>query len=458
MNYTHIAEQARGVLALNDLGEWTRPTAKLYPHQWLWDSCFIAIGLRHIDLQRAQNEIRSLLRGQWKNGMLPYIIFGQATTYHAGPKLWRCHLSPDAPADVETCGGTQPPMLAEAVVRIGELLPAAKRKAWYSEVYPAIARYHEWLYRERDPDRTGLVALMHPWESGLDNTPPWMEILHTHALSYKLRLVDKSRALMRFLERLRKDTSIVPASQRMSTLDLLAFYDIVRQMRRAKYDHKRLFATQKLLVVDLITNCILIRANQHLATIAKTIDEDLPPLTAQAHAHGIELLDQLWDTETNSYYSRDYRTGQLIKVPSIATFMPLYAGKLHKDKVKALMGQFHNPKRFGAKYLVPTTPLDSPYFKPQCYWQGPIWINTNWLIIRGLRQNDQDKEADELQAATLELIANGGMHEYFSPLDGTPAGAPNFSWTAALALDLLNEQQVLAKTTATKMSMANISQ
>ena len=439
MNAQQLAEQAQDVLKLNDLGGWTRPTAKLYPHQWLWDSCFIAIGLRHVDLPRAQEEIRSLLRGQWKNGMIPYVIFGKSPHYHAGPELWRSQVSPNCPPHVKSTGGTQPPMVAEAVVRIGEQLSPKERKAWYREVYPDIARFHEWFYRDRDPKRTGLITLVHSWETGLDNNPPWMELLHKHALSRKLWLLNKSQSLTRFMERFRKDTSVVPANERMSTLELLAFYDLVRQMRRMKYDDKLMLQKHKLLVVDLLTNCVLIRATQHLGDIAKEIGEELPPLTAKAHKRGVSVLDQLWDPETKQYYNKDYRTGELVKMQNNASLMPLYAGKLPRDRAQSLLQLMHDPMKFGADYPIPSTALDSPYFKPHCYWQGPTWVNVNWLISLGLRENGHAAEADKLRAGTLELIARGGMYEYFSPLDGKPAGAPNFSWTASLTLQMLHE-------------------
>jgi hypothetical protein len=36
------------------------------------------------------------------------------------------------------------------------------------------------------------------------------------------------------------------------------------------------------------------------------------------------------------------------------------------------------------------------------------------------------------------MVAKSGCAEYFDPLTGEPAGAANFSWTAALTVDLLN--------------------
>ena len=108
-----LLDKTKAVLKMNDRGNYTQPAGHLYPHQWLWDSCFIAIGMRHLDLERAKMEILSLQRGQWHNGMLPNIIFRDDSQYRTDRNMWRSWLNPYAPDDVTTTGITQPPMLAE---------------------------------------------------------------------------------------------------------------------------------------------------------------------------------------------------------------------------------------------------------------------------------------------------------------------------------------------------------
>src|ERR1700760_876684 len=103
-----IAQAAEGLKG-NDHGNYTIAAENLYPHQWLWDSCFIAIGLRHVDVERAKIEILSLLRGQWSNGMLPNMIFSQEAKYRLDRNVWRSWISPFSPDDVATSGITQPP-------------------------------------------------------------------------------------------------------------------------------------------------------------------------------------------------------------------------------------------------------------------------------------------------------------------------------------------------------------
>ncbi len=53
-----LVRRARAVLDRNRSGAYTCPSVKLYPHQWLWDSCFTAIGIARYDPPRAAGELR----------------------------------------------------------------------------------------------------------------------------------------------------------------------------------------------------------------------------------------------------------------------------------------------------------------------------------------------------------------------------------------------------------------
>jgi hypothetical protein len=33
--------------------------------------------------------------------------------------------------------------------------------------------FHRYLLTARDPEKSGLVTIFHPWESGFDNSPRW---------------------------------------------------------------------------------------------------------------------------------------------------------------------------------------------------------------------------------------------------------------------------------------------
>lgn len=435
-----MVASAAAVLTENDRGAYTQPAQGLYPHQWLWDSCFTAIGLRHTDPERAQTELKSLLRGQWSNGMLPNIIFRDDAQYRTDRQVWASWLSPYAPPAVTTTGITQPPMLAEAVVQVGKKLPAAERRLWYKQMYRPLVDYHSWLYEDRDPHGEGLVLQIHPWETGLDNTPPWMHELHTHQLAWWVQAVETLK-LAPIINLFRRDTKSVPSDERFSAVEVLALFDAQRRLKRKHYDIDRILSRGLFAIEDVSYNSIFIRANQHLKDIADYIKRPLPSELTDKMDKSAAALEELWDPYDGQYYSRDFITHNLIKVPSIGTLLPLYSGAIGQENADQLVKLLENANMFGTAFPVPSVPVDTPEFHRKLYWQGPSWVNTNWLIIDGLERYGYHDHAAALRDSTIDMVTSNGFHEYFDPLDGTPAGGENFSWTAALFTDLVQQSK-----------------
>jgi hypothetical protein len=431
-----LVTQATDVLKMNDRGNYTVPAENLYPHQWLWDSCFIAIGLRWIDVDRAQDELKSLIRGQWSNGMMPNMIFSDKPRYARDRNMWRSWLSPYSPDNIATSGITQPPLLSESVWRIGERLKSSERKSWFRHMLPSIQAYHEWLYADRDPHQEGLVLQLHPWETGLDNTPPWMHELHDHLMPAWVRAVQSTHSDKLF-NLFRRDLHYAPPGQRFSTIEVLSLYDAQRRMRRKLYDTDRILNHGLFAIEDLSFNCIFIRANALLQEMASSVNYELPPELRANMKRSESALEHLWDEYADSYWSRDFVTHKLLKISSIASLLPLYSGCISKERAAKLVKQLESDKKFGPAYPAPSVPLDSPDFDPDRYWQGPTWMNTNWLIIDGLQRYGYSEHAAALRETSLEMVEKSGFAEYFDPNTAEPLGAHNFSWTAALTIDMI---------------------
>ena len=437
-NTPDLLTEAQTILHANDRGNYTVPAENLYPHQWLWDSCFIAIGLRWLDVDRAKSELQSLLRGQWSNGMLPNMIFSDKREYRRDRNVWRSWLNPYSPDNIATSGITQPPMLAEAVWQVGARLKTAERKSWFKHMLPYIESYHAWLYADRDPHQEGLVLQLHPWETGLDNTPPWMTELHEHLMPAWVRAIRVTHT-QGLVNLFRRDLHYVPPGQRFSTLEVLTLFDAQRRLRRKLYNTDQMLSHSLFAIEDLTFNCIFIRANSRLQEIADTIGYKLPKELLDNMHKSEQALEVLWDEYAGVYWSRDFITHQPLKAPSIATLMPLYAGCISKERAGKLVKMLENDTIFGPAYPVPSVPLNSPDFNPQRYWQGPVWMNTNWLLMDGLRRYGYEDHALALRETSLEMVQKGGFAEYFDPNTGEPLGAHNFSWTAALVVDLLKQ-------------------
>ena len=168
-----LKQQAIEILRRNDRGGYTVPTASgLYPAQWNWDSCLVALGLAQFDEPRAVTEIETLFSGQWPDGMVPHILFhGDDSSYFPNAAVWQ------AGPTGRSSGITQPLVAATVVRHLFERASDPMIRARLTALVPKLLVSHRWCYAARDPYGTGLVSIIHPWESGMDNSPVWDDAL-----------------------------------------------------------------------------------------------------------------------------------------------------------------------------------------------------------------------------------------------------------------------------------------
>lgn len=150
---------------------------------------------------------------------------------------------------------------------------------------------------------------------------------------------------------------------------------------------------------------------------------------------------ELWDPAAGRFYARDVIAGHLEPEESIVSFVPLLDPDLPAERVDAIVADlasacFHPNAQ--DHFVVPSYSVQSADFDRRRYWRGPVWINTNWLLWSGLRQHGREREATEIARASLGLVARLGFREYFDPFGGAGYGSDRFSWSAALALDLIH--------------------
>jgi glycogen debranching enzyme len=329
-------------------------------------------------------------------------------------------------------------VLAEAIVRIGEKMELPERRSWYRMAYPDLLSYHKWLYRERDPHEEGLTLQIHPWETGLDTNPAWMGEMHEHLLPWWIGALKKTH-LDTAVGLFRRD-HLGGIRPRYSTVDALTMFDAQRRLRRKEYNIDKILSHSLFAIEDLAFNAIFIRANDHLLAIAKSIRADVPEWLQKRIQLSRKAFGDLWDPYSETYYCRDFVTHKLIKEPTVAALLPLYAGCISEERAALLVKTLENDHIFGPNHPVPSTPLNSPWFDPYTYWQGPTWLNTNWLIADGLKRYGYKHHAAALIESSLDLVQDGNFHEYFNPITGEALGAPNFSWTAAVVLDWIRSE------------------
>ncbi|WDR06149.1 trehalase family glycosidase [Devosia rhodophyticola] len=415
-------DRAVNVLKQNDRGTYTVPTKGLYPFQWNWDSCLTALGQRHVDEARAWTEIETLFAHQWEDGMVPHIVFHEVSDqYFPGPEVWRTN------RPTPTSGMTQPPVAGFAAKRIFD---GAKDRVLAEErarrLLPKINAWHKWFFANRDPHGEGLVAILHPWESGRDNSIDWdaaLERVPTEGVG----------------EYSRRDTQHADPAHRPTKTQYDRYLWLVQRFRSLNWDNSRLHDASPFQVVDPGFNAILIRSCADLAAMADALDE--PGIAADNRAwanKGLAAMEGLWSEPHGQYLCRDRTINTLIDSASIggilATFAAIPSGRAHAiARTVERLSQ-------SVQFSVPShDPADRRFDAPR-YWRGPVWLVTNYMIADGLAAAGENAVAKLIIDSSLELIEKSGFAEYYDPISGTPCGGGHFTWTAAMVVEFLSKQ------------------
>jgi hypothetical protein len=405
---------ARQILRDNDRGGYTVPTGGLYPFQWNWDSCLVALGWAAFDEARAWQEIETLFSAQWDDGMLPHIVFHRPDPgYFPGPEVWRTGRSP------ATSGITQPPVAASCVRRMLERardLAAAEAAA--RRLFPKLFAFQRWFHRVRDPDNIGLVAVLHPWETGMDNSPAWDEALAR---------VDVAPDLEPYT---RRDTQHVAAAERPTGAEYDRYMTLVQLYRAHDYGPK-VVELAPFRIADVATNCILLRADRDLLWLADRLGlEDAPRDEISRWINRAEAtFARFRNPATGLWHSYDLLVDAPVPTPTHAGFLAFWAG-VGDDALADRLDRW----RAGTRWGLASVRADDRHFESRRYWRGPIWAIANFLIGEGLAESGFERLAKRLRSDTAGLIAEHGFFEYFDPIDGRGCGGDRFSWTAAMWL------------------------
>lgn len=422
-------ERAAALLRANDRGGYTVPTAGLYPFQWNWDASVTALGWMAVDPPRAWQELRWLFKGQWRgganDGFLAHIQFhADSDSYFPGPGEWGTDGAPGTEGlGTRTSSISQPPLHATMVRWMWQIALASGEPGAASArdevlwLLPRLIAHHRWWYRTRDPMQTGLVLNVHPWESGMDNSPAW-----------DLPLASVPATKRHYV---RRDLGHVDASMRPPQ----SFYDRVVYLmdfnRDSGFDPAVIAGHCPYRVHDIGIICILQRASIDLADLC---DE----FGLRAEAAELRLacsrtqaaVQELWSPRWRQYVSRDAIRGELLDVPTSAGLLSAYAG--FGNDIAATVADWLQETAFG----IPSTRRLHTGFEPLRYWRGPVWQHINMMIARGLEPL-QPALARSIRESSRQLIHAGGFREYFDPLTGAGLGGQSFSWTAATYLHWL---------------------
>ena len=369
-------------------------------------------------------EIESLLEAQWRDGMVPHLRYDPdfLGDYFPGPDWWPAAQGRTRLAGVPTSGITNPPVLPLAALIVGRRQPDRdQRHAFWTRVQGPLTDWLRWFLQRRRPDGISMPLTLHPWETGWDNSPRW-DFLARAGLRPE-----------RGYERL--DRRHVAAAERPTDRDYDSYLRLAEILDQADYDAGAVIESSPFCVHDVVVDALWHAGAVAVDAMAGELGTSPPFDEAELSAYRSAFGAMHWDGARNAYLDWDVNAGAPIAAATAATAVAL-AGGIAEPELAASAWRRYRELCRGA-HLVPTTPPRAPEFDPGRYWRGPVWISVNWLVLKGLEQAGLESDAAEVRSETLGLLSREGFHEYFDARSGEGRGIAGFTWSAALALDLL---------------------
>jgi hypothetical protein len=321
-----------------------------------------------------------------------------------------------------TSGISQPPVLPSAVLEVGlRQRDAEARRAWWAQTFAPLRESLLYFTRERTRPGSPLIIVVHPWESGADNSPRWDFVT--------------GRGFRPTRPYRRVDTTVVDPAVRPTARDYDLYMYLVELIAAHRYDLAAYLPKTPFAVYDALFNAVWYRAARDLNRIAgalgrsPAIEEEA--LAAFRHAYHATL----WDEQAGMFRDYDVHAGRQLAVDTVAGLMAIYGGLVDASQAARMTAEYRDRCRTCIRF--PSVPPGQPGFDPMKYWRGPVWVSINWMLLRGLQSLGLAAEAAEVRAQTLELVGTKGFYEYFHAYSGDGLGGDDFSWSAALTIDLI---------------------
>ncbi len=382
MTSTEAGEEAVRAGALRVLRESWReadgfcpPNPEVYPHQWLWDSCFHAIAWSAVgDGRRGVRELASCLGGQLDSGFVPHMRY-------LGPSANRGPLT-------DRSSFTQPPIYAHAARVLASAGPDPG-----PELVSSVVSALEWLWRHRRTPE-GLLYVVHPWETGTDDSPRWDDWVQ------------------------------------LPGYDHAAYSAFDRDLVGATYfDHTGAAVwSRSFACAPASFNALCAHAALECAVL--TGDDRWRERGEELAGLADELL---WDEGEGLWVDLPLiGGGSGCRVPTLDGAL----GALVTDdpaKAERVLAQLVDPERFGTTYGLAYVPRGHPTYEPGSYWRGAAWPQLNYLAALAARRWGDEATRARIRDLSYAGVVTSGFAEYWNCETGAGLGAIPQGWAAVVA-------------------------
>jgi len=187
--------------------------------------------------------------------------------------------------------------------------------------------------------------------------------------------------------------------------------------------------------------------------------DDVELYREKAKALREDIMRYLWFPDDHTFYNIRRDNGSPVRRVSYSNFIPLIQDLLPKAEGQAMILQYlWNPYYMLSPYGLRSLSKQDPDYNnkimivPYSNWQGPIWINANFLYSIALKRYGFHEEAAKLGLMLAPLLLNdikmcSSMHENYNadtgaPLAPTAGESPGGVFTGFIGWNLLEQNMI----------------
>lgn len=369
-----------------DLG-YTAPNTDVYPWLWLWDSCFHALIWADLGrFDRAVAELEQALAGQDSTGFVPHM--GYQLDPDVAIELWGRRGSSSI---------TQPPMYGHAIAalsRLGIDIDAALIDRAQAGLRFLVQR------RQRD-EASGLVTVVHPWETGCDDSPRWDQ--YCPGAGFDLATWRRHKVAM---------IAAVERGEAGEPLGNPGFG-----------------------AAPVSFNALTAWNIRELASV--TGDDELMPAADELAT----ALARTWDPDRATWIDQGPASVSSGRIRTADALLPLLVVD-DAEQRRSAVAALADPAAFGGAFGPPGVHPDEPMYDDESYWRGPVWPQLAYLLWYALGRGPAETEVGEvMRGRTIAGASASGFAEYWSASSAAGGGAVPQSWTG-LALVLTKTRTI----------------
>lgn len=193
-------------------------------------------------------------------------------------------------------------------------------------------------------------------------------------------------------------------------------------------------------------NCMLVKEAKSLEKMALALGKDTEAAEWKKEylTRSQKINATFWDQVNGFYYNVDksknsftFKKKNDLKRDEIIGFLPLWAGICDSARAAVLVQKLLDPSKFWRRNGIPSLSARDSYYDSKGYWNGPVWIQWNYLIVRGLIDYGYNTEARLLTYKNATVMADRlskdhTLWEFYSPDESWGGYHQTYIWAGII--------------------------